>query len=462
MLQVIRGHLCACSRELKLSLQTLIVVYDQGSPRVLDLVGGLPLADKVVFVVPDLRYSTALEPILSEYGEVIVAEGELDTVCDRLRSSRPDGIVTFSELALQVTSELALNLGLPFHDAVTTRALRDKYAQRKILQAHNVDCTPSYHLQSYEDLSDAARHVGFPAVVKPINGFGGLNTARVNSLSDADSFISWLFRTSPSVGSGFILERFLEGRPSYPWGDYVSVESIVVDGESTHIAVTGKFPSVYPFREAGDIWPAPGISCEDAERIEKLTSDALAAIGVQTGLTHTEIKLTQDGPRIIEVNGRLGGHICEMSRYAHGPNFVELGCSVALGLPVIASKFDPAGVFFQHHSLTPISPCRLIRATGMAAVRKLEGVDEYSLFVRPGDELPGGIISREMDCTHGHAENHQDMLTLIDIVLDELRFEFEGIDSDILSLSGSELLALNNLRDETIFTRGRAHANIRS
>lgn len=55
-------------------------------------------------------------------------------------------------------------------------------------------------------------------------------------------------------GELFVLEEFLHGADSGPFGDYVSVESLVLDGIPHHFALTGKFPLAEPFREVGQFW----------------------------------------------------------------------------------------------------------------------------------------------------------------------------------------------------------------
>ena len=58
-----------------------------------------------------------------------------------------------------------------------------------------------------------------------------------------------------------------------------------------------------------------------------IASMAIKALGVRVGFLHTEIKLTPDGPRIIEVNGRLGGSVAEMAKACHGHRSLRAGPS---------------------------------------------------------------------------------------------------------------------------------------
>ncbi len=67
----------------------------------------------------------------------------------------------------------------------------------------------------------------------------------------------------------------------------------------------------------------------------EVADGCLGAIGVKTGAFHTEIKLTPDGPWVIEVNGRIGGGVPEMLLKASGVSLFELAMHVALGEPVL-------------------------------------------------------------------------------------------------------------------------------
>ncbi len=91
-----------------------------------------------------------------------------------------------------------------------------------------------------------------------------------------------------------LLEEYLPDGPPLPGGfeaDYVSVETVAAAGRFTHLAITGRFPVAPPFRETGFFIPAtlPGI--RRAEVLE-LATDTLAALGLDTGAAHTEVKLT--------------------------------------------------------------------------------------------------------------------------------------------------------------------------
>ncbi|MCC5335134.1 ATP-grasp domain-containing protein, partial [Staphylococcus aureus] len=65
---------------------------------------------------------------------------------------------------------------------------------------------------------------------------------------------------------------------------------------------------VSPFRESGYIIPT-SLEQEKVSEIESVATEALKALGVNNIVTHTEIKFTSEGPKIIEINGRPGGTV---------------------------------------------------------------------------------------------------------------------------------------------------------
>ncbi|MFD0531315.1 acetyl-CoA carboxylase biotin carboxylase subunit family protein [Kitasatospora arboriphila] len=131
--------------------------------------------------------------------------------------------------------------------------------------------------------------------MKPLYGGGSRDTHLVR---DEET----LARLAERHPAGMMVEEYLQGRPSLPYGDYVSVESLCAPDRITHVSVSGKFPMAPPFREQGQFWPS-ALPPQDVAAVADLTTRALRALGVDFGVTHTEVKLTARGPRIIEVNG---------------------------------------------------------------------------------------------------------------------------------------------------------------
>ena len=410
----------------------LAVVYDEGAASPTEIAGGIREFADLHFVVPRSPRLRETLPLLQRYGSV--------SMLDRtLRSGRPaiavDGIVTFSERMLSDTAELAVVLGLPYNTPTCVEALRSKQVQRRVLSEAGLDHARYEAATGARALRTALASVGTPAVVKPDRGEASRDTHLVRHERDAEALVAHFANRPPTP---LVVEQLLDGRDCGPFvGDYVSVETAVVDGFATQLAVTGKFPLSHPFRETGDFWPAR-LDDTQTGAIATMVSTALQALGVTTGICHTELKLTPHGPRIIEVNGRLGGYIAELGRRATGVDVIGLAGRIALGLDVDLGPLRPERVYFHYRHPAPSWATTLIRVEGQSRVVALDGIDSYRV-TRP---LPAGLdpmASTNADHLGGHADSFSDAVELLDRASGSLLFTYLDDNGSEFQVAGSGL-----------------------
>ncbi|MGA5817180.1 ATP-grasp domain-containing protein [Kitasatospora sp. NPDC094028] len=405
----------------------IAVVYDLGAVSPLTIVEHLePLGD-VLMALRRSEHTELNRALIEELATVVDLDPDHDTAAEELRRHRPDALLTFSETCLGDAAELAERLGLPFHSVETVGLLRDKYAMRARLREHGVDAVRSARLERPGDWPAALAEVGLPAVLKPATGQGSRDTHLITE-EDAGRRLAEELLTGPEAGP-MVLEEYLRGRDCGPFGDYVSVESAVVDGEVTHWQVTGKYPLLPPFREPGQYWPAP---IDDAERAAALTltTRVIEALGVRTGITHTELKLTAEGPRLIELNGRLGGYQSWLTELAGGLDPMELAGRIALGQRVEVGHAPTDRVYFVRSVQTPREGGLLKAVHGLREVLDLPGVEGATVMSRPGEQLPPTVSTAELVSVTGIVEDHAAMLAVVEKALGTLTFTIEGPDGE--------------------------------
>lgn len=419
------------------------VVYDIGAVPAGEIGAGLAGHADIVFLAPrDSAHAAQLRPVMELLGEVRELSGHAEEDEDLVRGIAPDAVLTFSEPMVRRAARLAAAAGRFGWSAHTARAFTDKALQRQVLRAAGVDKTRTYLLWSVTDWDDAVDAVGLPAILKPVTGWSSQNTHAVYSAKDVPRAREWLaevFASDPGVN--FVLEEFLVGREGdEPYGDFVSVESVCTPSRISHFMLTGKTPVMPPFRGTGRIWPSHLPSHEERE-IYALVTRALQAVGADRGFAHTEIKLTPDGPRIIELNGRVSGHINLLAHSVFGVNLVWVGAQLALGLESEAPSFDFGGkVYFQYNNLAPVMPARFAAVRGAKDVKGLPGVTSYRSFVQPGDELPGGPGTTCLDAVTGACEDHAAVADVIDRARRALTFDLY-FDNNKRSIKGIDLPA---------------------
>ncbi|MFD6156632.1 acetyl-CoA carboxylase biotin carboxylase subunit family protein [Nocardia sp. NPDC060256] len=413
--------------------QVLAVAYDLGAASATEIAASLGDVAELVFLVADSEHTREVRPVLAEFGRCVPVTGDIATDAAAIRAFAPRAVVTFSEPMLRFASGVAAELGLPFHQPETTWLLTDKFAQRARLRSAGVDSVRSARIDKESDWWPALARVGMPAVVKPAWGGGSEDT---HFLPDAAAARRVLAELSDRLSSrrGWVVEEYLQGRPGHPYGDYVSVESFCGPHGPVHVALTGKFPLEPPFRECGQFWPAALPAAEQAQVVDLVTR-ALAALDMRIGMAHTEVKLTTAEPRIIEVNGRLGGNIQDLALRSRAADLVRVCGLAALGEPVRIAPAQPDKVYFQYMFLTPIRPCRMVAAHGVENLREVAGITTYRAAVRPGDLVPGGVGTRQIGQLYGVAEDHRAMFEILASALSELSFDFVGADGEQFTLT---------------------------
>ncbi len=331
---------------------------------------------------------TEMTGLLSRFGPVVDLKGTSpEHAVKMLADWEPDGMTTYLDAGMVELARVAEGLGLPFHSPGTAAALTDKARQRRLLAAAGLETPPCHLVRPYQpELAAAQAEVGWPAVLKPRSAQGSRCTFLVRDGAELEKLLDALGPRRPDM----VLEGYLPDDPARaggPYAGYVSVESVVADGVVSHLALTGRFPPAGNFRETGFFIPA-AIDAESRSSVLDLASRAIDALGVRTGCLHTEVKFTPDGPRIIEVNGRLGGGVPEMLERAAGVSLLNLTLRVALGQPVsIEGPVATDRIGYRFFLQPPTVSATVTAVEGINDFGDRAEVDTVSLHQGPGAAL---------------------------------------------------------------------------
>jgi biotin carboxylase len=328
--------------------------------------------------------------LLNQFGAVVDLDGmSTEQAVKAVADWEPDGITTYLDAGMVELACVAEDLVLPFHSQATAAALTDKARQRRALAAAGLDMPPCHLVrpgQSARELLAVEAEVGWPAVLKPRSAQGSRYTFLARDRAELENLLVALGPGRPEM----VLEGYLRDDPSRdgdPYAGYVSVESVVADGAISHLALTGRFPPAENFRETGFFIPA-ALDAGSRSAVLDLATQAIDALGVRTGCLHTEVKFTPDGPRIIEVNGRIGGGVPEMLERAAGVNLLDLTLRVALGEPVSVDGPVATGRIGYRFFLQPPTVSATVTAIeGINDFTDRAGVDTVSVHQGPGAAL---------------------------------------------------------------------------
>jgi biotin carboxylase len=215
------------------------------------------------------------------------------------------GILCYDEMRVEQAAAAAHALGLPGPAPEAVAACRDKWRTRKLLDTAGLGVR-SMAVHDQASATSAAAGIGYPVVVKPRNQGASRGVRLVSRPDDlAPAVSAALAETWPGIPTPqrpVLVEEYLDGPE-------VSVDSLVYRGAVTPVVIARKRVGYPPaFEEIGHDLDAADPLFEDC-RLRDVLSRAHAALGFDHGVTHTELRLTPAGPRVVEVNARLGGDL---------------------------------------------------------------------------------------------------------------------------------------------------------
>jgi biotin carboxylase len=360
--------------------------------------------------LPEMKQMVEL---LNRFGTVVDKSGlDVAGLLAALAPYQPEAIATYLDAGMTDYAQVAAALDLPFHSLETAAALTDKAQQRRVLADAGLPMPPCHVIrpdQSEGELADMEAEVGFPAVLKPRSAQG----SRYTFLAEDRRHLARLLESLGSGRPDMVLEGYLADDPARgddPYAAYVSVESVASDGTLSHLALTGRFPLAENFRETGFFIPA-ALEPSDQEAVLALATLAIEALGIRTGCLHTEVKFTPDGPRIIEVNGRVGGGVPEMLDRAAGIALIDLTLRLALGEKVVIDgPVATERIGYRFFLQPPAVSATVAAITGIDTVSDYPGVDTISVHQGPGADLDWRDGSRNhIMAVVGSAEDYAEL-----------------------------------------------------
>ncbi|MBO8185060.1 ATP-grasp domain-containing protein [Streptomyces spirodelae] len=366
------------------------------------------------------RAPTWETPYLS--GHTVVDTSDVAAMAAAVRKPAVEGVLTWDDTRVVHTAELAELLGLPGSTSRAALLCRDKRATRTALDAAEVPQARSELVTSLPQARAAAARTGYPLVLKPRALNASTGVVRVTSADRlARCFRLARGATAPGaveVAPGDVLvEEYLDGPE-------ISVDAAWYRGRMAPAFVARKECGFPPyFEETGHLVDGSD-PLQDDPAVLDVVRRAHAAVGFDTGWTHTELRLTTEGPKVVEINARIGGdRIPDLGRLALGTDAALTAARVACGVePDLGpDRRRAAGVRF----LYPEADClaREVR-TDQAALPP--AVTEALPIALPGQELrlpPHGQVAGRYALVTAVAETPQECHAALDKATEAVRLE---------------------------------------
>lgn len=314
----------------------------------------------------------------AKYSDAFYCVSTLDesAIMEIANKEKIDGIMTLaSDRPMPIVAKVAEKYGLPAISYETAVKATNKAEMRRCLSENNVPIPAFVIIESRKQYDEVVSHMELPLIVKPADNSGSRGIYLVKNESELNA--GYEHAKQYSNNGTILVEEYMDGPE-------VSVEAMTQNGITTILAITDKLTTGAPhFVELGHTIQSQ-LSEKIKNEIYSVAKQTISAIGITNGPSHTELKITNSGVKVVEIGARLGGDniTTKLVPLATGVNMVELCIKNALGIEynIAQPKTGASAIrYFQ------VKPGKVKSIDGVAAARSLEGIKEVNIEVGIND-----------------------------------------------------------------------------
>lgn len=367
----------AIKKAKELGYQIILVDYDENAV-------GFALAD-VKLVVSTLDQEEVYRQALIYEPDVVI-------------TSTSDGPV---RTAAYVNERLGKRPDLSYENSLCATI---KSRMRDRLRECGVPIPEYYAATDFAGFSEAVDRLNGHCIVKPADNAGSRGVVLLGGSERQDGILEDEEHGEARERKRRVYEYSLENSRNgtvmveeYMKGPEVSVEIMVVEGEPHILAITDKYITPPPyFVELAHCEPSR-IDEETQNRIREVASQAVRAIGIENAPAHVEVKVTPEGPKIVELAARLGGDFITSRLVPLSTGIDMVGASVLLATgekpDLTQMRKQGAAIHFIHAKEDQQGVIEKI--TVPETLREADGVEEIVLYQKPGATVQGTRSSND-------------------------------------------------------------------
>ncbi|MBE3582356.1 MAG: ATP-grasp domain-containing protein [Thermoanaerobacteraceae bacterium] len=294
------------------------------------------------------------------------------------RVYRIDGVMTAgSDRSSRTVAAVATALNLPGIPVEVAQNATNKLAIREVLAACQVPSPRFVTCRSQAEAVKGLKTLGLPVVIKPPDNNSSFGVSVVRQESELEKALDWAaqFSNSPTL----LMEEYIPG-------EEVGVQAFVLGGEVKIAAISSRQVTPPPFCSSIMTTVPALISSDTGELIHRVVARATQAMGINAGPVYIQLRLSPEGPRVLELAPRLGGgytnsHLIPL---ALGINPIQATIDFCLGYsPHINPQFRRGAS--RRYIILPPGTVQELPALEQFSY---PGLVEMGLFIKPGDIIP--------------------------------------------------------------------------
>ena len=275
-------------------------------PEMIQYTRGLAEVGAEVYGVADTpreHLPDAVKPYLHDYLQVPRIMDEEDVIARVsawLRGKTIDRVAANWEPLVVLAARLRERWGMPGMSVDTARGFRDKQLMKERVAKAGLRVPRSRRVRTETEVRAAAEEIGYPLILKPIDGAGSADTYRITSVKELEEVLPRM-RGIPEASC----EEYIEG-------EEFTFDTVCIDGKPAFENVASYLPK--PLEMRTQEWVSPVIiTVRDMQQARlqggiELGRKVLTALGMDDGFTHMEWYLTSKGEAVFaEIGARPGG-----------------------------------------------------------------------------------------------------------------------------------------------------------
>ena len=362
-------------------------------------------------IVLDINKNAVGVDYADEFYEISTID--VERIMKKAEEVNIDGIMTLAtDMPMRAVAAVGERLGLNTINHETAIRATDKARMRERLSSFNIPIPFFSSVRTYEEFERIVNSFQGDLIIKPADSSGSRGVYLLQDRSELEK--TYEYSKNFSKTGEIVVEEYMKGPE-------VSVETITINGITHVIAITDKLISGPPyFVEMGHSIQS-SLPANVKDNIEEVTKAAISAIGIDNSPAHTEIIITSQGAKIVELGARLGGDNITTSLVplATGVDMVRTCIDLAIGNePDISQKFNRGSTIRYFNSNEGI-------LSGIEGVEKASnngGIYEITISKSKGDKINKIRSSNDrIGYIIAHAESAQKAIDICQQTINQIK-----------------------------------------
>lgn len=376
----------------------------------------IEMGHRVVLVDRDETSPGFKENVIPEHHSI----ADKEKILELAQKYKIDGVVASVDAGVRPAAYVCKVMGLPGISEEAAFMGTDKVAMRIRLKECGVPVPEFYIVKTKDEYLDAISKFSDICIVKAADSSGSRGIYKLKDLTDrTDIDYAYDYCREFSSTGELLIEEFMIGPE-------ICAETLNSDGVCYPIQITDQMHKEPPyFTDCGYSQPST-LASDVVEKIKKIAIDANIAIENYQGSSCTEMIVTKDGPKVVELGTRLAGDFMTtaMVPLSCGVDMSGAVVQIALGEAIDVEPKYKKGSCVRYFMKERIGTIKEV--VGVDKAKKIKGVQQVEILKTIGEEAtPLRKSSDRLGLVITQGETAEDAIKIAEKALAEIDFKVQ-------------------------------------